>query len=323
MKPLLTITILLITSLCFAQNKIVRMTFFKFDGRYVSQKDSADYFQLVSEPDSGSKLFNVTEYYKDRKRKLVGNSSTIEPTTFEGQCATFYDSGKRRSLTNFKNGLPVGDKYDFFSNGKLYLQTDYPDNGDKYNSLDQNFLIRANFDSLGTALVENGNGYYKGYDDKFSYIDEEGPVKNGKRDSLWKGIDKNLDITYTENYKDGVMISGTSMGKDGNPVAYTKSRAVPPQFKGGLDAFGQYLGRNINYPDDARQNNVQGRVILSFVVEKNGKVTEVKVSKSVSPSIDAEAVRVLQNSPAWAPGTEYGRKVRVAYSVPVNFSLTE
>jgi TonB family protein len=318
------ITVLLIVaSFSFAQPKIINVSFLKNNGTYVAVRDSADYFRLVSEPDSGSNLYSVIEYYKDGKRKLIGKSSKIDPPVYEGQQLSFYKSGVKESLTNFKNGQAVGIEYEFYPNGKVYRVTEYPDNNERYNDLSNNYLIKANYDSLGNPLVENGKGYYKGYTEGFKEVSEEGSVKNGKRDSLWKGISKTMKLTYTENYKDGQLISGSSISEDGKVTVYGKTRGVPPQFKGGLEAFYRYLGNSIQYPDDARATNVQGKVVLSFIVEKDGKVTNVVVKKSVSPTIDAEALRVLNDSPRWIPGTLFGRNMRVTYSVPVSFTLQE
>jgi TonB family protein len=322
MRFLFTVIFLFSASIVFAQQKIISISFMKDNGKLVTNRDSADYFHFVSVPDSGSSLFNVAEYYRDGTKKLLGKSSKVDPPVYEGQRLTFYKSGKKQSVIRFKNGIPVGDEYDFFPNGRLYQMKEYPDNGDRNNEIEGNYLIKANYDSVGTALVENGRGYYKGYDDKFSYIGEEGPVKDGKRDNVWKGVYKLLDITYTENYKDGLLIDGSSVGKDGKIINYTK-RGIPPQFKGGLSAFSNYLMRSVKYPSDARENNIQGRVIVSFVVEKDGKVSDVVASQSVSPSIDAEAVRVIKQSPRWEPGIQYGRQVRVMYSVPIGFNLSE
>jgi TonB family protein len=322
MKAIFSVILLSATLACAAQNKIVGVAFLKYNGKYVTSKDSADFYRLVTEPDSGSRLFNVAEYYKDGKKKLVGRSSKIDPPEFEGQCISFYSSGKKQTLKNYKDNIESGTEYDFYPNGKIYRQLEYPDNGDRYSDMEGSYSIVANFDSTGTAQVTDGNGYYKGYDDKFKYIEEEGSVKNGQRDGEWKGNEKDFGVSYTENYKNGILVTGNSSDSAGTKIQYTR-RAVPPEFKGGLDGFSQYLGRNINYPDDARSNNIQGKVIVSFVVEKDGKVTEVKVSRSVYPSVDAEAVRVLQNSPRWIPGKRFGRPVRVAYSVPVSFALTD
>jgi len=320
MKLLLIPISLLITSFSFAQRQNVY--FLKYNGKYVDSKDSADYIRIVREPDSASVLYNIFEFYLNGKKKLIGKSSTINPPTFEGQCISFYRNGLKENLSNYKKGLLVGNEFEFFSNGKPYLVKEYPDNDDRYNDINNNFLIEANYDSLGTALVENSNGYYKGYDNSFKYVDEEGSVKNGKRDGIWKGTYKNFKTTFTETYENGNLVTGTATYEDGKTAVYTKSRGVPPQFKGGLDAFASYLGSNIQYPDDARENNVQGKVILSFVVEKDGEISNIVVSKPVSLSIDAEAVRVIKNSPRWIPGTQFGRPVRVSYSVPISFNLS-
>eukprot|EP01037_Dinobryon_pediforme_P011292 gene11292-11379_t len=172
-------------------------------------------------------------------------------------------------------------------------------------------------------MVEKDNGYFKGYDDKFGYINEEGSVKNGKRDGIWKGNFKNPAISFTENYKDGELLNGRATFEDGKTGTYAKKRGTPPQFRGGLEAFGSYLGSNIQYPLDARQNNLEGTVVLTFIVDKDGKVSDVKISKSVSPSIDAEALRVIRNSPNWIAGTQFGRNVKVSYGVPVTFKLSD
>src|ERR1700733_3566309 len=221
MKPIFITVFLFSASVCAAQDMVLSVAFLKENGNRVTNKDSADYFRYLSVPDSGSTLFNVTEYYKNGKRKLVGKSSKMDPPVYEGQRITFYKSGKKQTVISFKNGLPAGDEYDFFPNGKIYVQKEYPDNGDRYNDIEDNYLIKANYDSVGTALVENGTGYYKGYDVKFSYIGEEGPVKNGKRDGAWKGTDKSRGITYTENYKDGVLVDGASVDNGGHSVSYT------------------------------------------------------------------------------------------------------
>ncbi len=324
MKPFFIAFFFFPVSIVFAQGQsIVSVSFLKNNGKYVTNKDSADYFRTVSAPDSGSNLFTVIEYYKDGKKKLIGKSSKVDPPVFEGTCVRFYSSGQKQNITNYKNNIATGDAYEFYPNGKPYIQIEYPDNGDRYNSYSHNFLIKANYDSLGVVQVQDGNGYYKGFDQKFSYIEEEGRVKNGKRDSIWNGASKNIGISFIEKYKDGDLISGVSVSAKGDSVTYKKMRGTPPQFKGGVDGFGRYLGTNIQYPDNARKNDIQGRVILSFVVEKDGTVTNIVVSRSVNPELDEEAVRVLKNSPKWIPGTQFGRAVRVTYSVPVNFALTD
>lgn len=96
---------------------------------------------------------------------------------------------------------------------------------------------------------------------------------------------------------------------------------IEPQFPGGNAAFGQYLAQNIHYPDVDKKNNVQGRVIITFVVESDGSLSGIKVLRGVSSTIDAEAIRVLSLSPKWKAGVQNGRVVRVQYTVPIKFAL--
>ena len=94
-----------------------------------------------------------------------------------------------------------------------------------------------------------------------------------------------------------------------------------PSFPGGPSALMKYLSENVKYPVVAQENGVQGRVVVSFVVEKDGHITDVKVVRSVDPSLDKEAARVVKSMPTWIPGKQNGSAVRVKYNVPVSFRL--
>ena len=94
-----------------------------------------------------------------------------------------------------------------------------------------------------------------------------------------------------------------------------------PSFPGGDAALMKYLQENVKYPVVAQENGVQGRVVISFVVERDGSITDVKVARSVDPSLDREAQRVVKSMPNWIPGKQNGSAVRVKYNVPVSFRL--
>ena len=94
-----------------------------------------------------------------------------------------------------------------------------------------------------------------------------------------------------------------------------------PSFPGGPQALMQWLSENVRYPVVAQENGVQGRVVVSFVVERDGSITDGKVVRSVDPSLDKEAARVVKSMPRWIPGKQNGQAVRVKYNVPVAFRL--
>ena len=95
-----------------------------------------------------------------------------------------------------------------------------------------------------------------------------------------------------------------------------------PSFQGGdANAFSKWVAENLEYPEIAKENGVQGRVMLQFTVNPNGSISDVKVLRGVDPSLDKEAVRVVSKSPKWEPGKQRDRAVKVTYTFPVIFQL--
>ena len=94
-----------------------------------------------------------------------------------------------------------------------------------------------------------------------------------------------------------------------------------PEFPGGINALMGYLRDNMVVPDSCRENNIQGRVLVTFIVEKDGSITKPVVVKSVHPILDAEALRLVSAMPKWKPGRHKGEAQRVKYTIPVNFRI--
>ena len=98
---------------------------------------------------------------------------------------------------------------------------------------------------------------------------------------------------------------------------------VMPEFVGGMTAMMKYLQTNLKYPEDAIRQKLGGRVMVQFVVETDGTISNVRVAKTVFPSLDAEAVRVVKAMPKWKPGKVNGRPVRVNFTLPVVFNINK
>jgi TonB family protein len=96
-----------------------------------------------------------------------------------------------------------------------------------------------------------------------------------------------------------------------------------PAFPGGNKAMSNYLAKNVKYPKADLEKNLQGRAVVQFVVEPDGRLTDIKVVRSPSTAMGEEAARVFKNSPKWKPGTVKGKVVRAQFTVPVNFTLGE
>ncbi|RZK60349.1 MAG: energy transducer TonB [Pedobacter sp.] len=108
-----------------------------------------------------------------------------------------------------------------------------------------------------------------------------------------------------------------------NTVYNFVSMENPPNYPGGLEKFYKYLSDNIKYPPMAAENNINGKVLVSFTVEKDGSLTDLKVERKLGYGTDEEAMRVLKASKRWNPGMQNGKPVRVKYNIPISFNLQQ
>ncbi len=134
---------------------------------------------------------------------------------------------------------------------------------------------------------------------------------------------------YGEEARDGILLVTTKKGvKDvfvpveQNPEFFDVVEQMP-EYPGGPSALLEYLATNIRYPESAEKAGIQGRVIVTFVVMKDGSISNAKIVKSVSPELDTEALRVLSAMPNWTPGMQNGKAVNVKYTVPISFALPD
>lgn len=124
-------------------------------------------------------------------------------------------------------------------------------------------------------------------------------------------------------------IQETSPAIIGNPASAAENMELHtldgienyPEFPGGHSAFIKFLSRNLKYPGIAVEKGIEGKVLISFIIEKNGRLSNIKILRGIGYGCDEEAIRVLEKSPEWKPGIQNKQKVRVAYTLPINFSL--
>ncbi|MBR4566075.1 MAG: energy transducer TonB [Prevotella sp.] len=129
-------------------------------------------------------------------------------------------------------------------------------------------------------------------------------------------------LSYDFEFKPFSMLKeGIAEGQGGEIKVFEVVEQMP-EFPGGYTAMMSWLNRNIRYPSIAEKNGIQGRVVCTFVVERDGSITDIQVARSVDPSLDKEAIRVLKLMPKWSPGRQNGAPVRVKYTVPLTFSLS-
>ena len=147
---------------------------------------------------------------------------------------------------------------------------------------------------------------------------KQNPVKKGKKNTTIKVGTQEIKVTEASKDDKAAAVTMNVVEDEQNATDDKVFDVVEnmPEFNGGMGALMQYLSDNIRYPEE---KDIQGRVIVRFVVGKDGSISNAQVVKSVHPSFDAEALRIINNMPKWIPGTQNGKPVNVKYVVPINF----
>jgi protein TonB len=123
-------------------------------------------------------------------------------------------------------------------------------------------------------------------------------------------------------------VNGMDIGDLNNQIVGEDTISAPyvvveqmPEFPGGESALRNYLSTSVKYPKIALENGIQGKVYISFVVDTNGGISNVKVTRGIDAALDKEAIRVIKAMPKWIPGKQNGQAVRVSFTLPINFVL--
>ena len=136
-----------------------------------------------------------------------------------------------------------------------------------------------------------------------------------------ENVDLNSEaLENTKTNTNIVTFDGPDIEEEVEPISFAIVEDKPI-FPGGDAALTKFIGDNTTYPEIAKENGIQGRVFIQFVIDKNGRVTRTQVAKGVDPYLDAEALRVVKMLPNWSPGKQRGKPVPVTFVVPINFKL--
>ncbi len=189
--------------------------------------------------------------------------------------------------------------------------------------------------------IENGTFQY--FSDS-GYKTSEGVFIEGKKEGLWKYFFDNGSVWYTktfrkdkqdgdcftyypngskrrmEKFDNGNLKKGICYTREGKDTTYFPMEEMP-EYPGGEEALTKFLSRTIQYPPDARENGVEGRVLIQFIVDVNGKLEEVEIMSSPHYTLSTETLRVIFLMPRWKPGRQEGVPVQVKFTLPVRFQL--
>lgn len=273
-----------------------------------TQKDSAYYYRLENFNEAGRVNGQVQEFYMDSTLKMMGHYFNGKK---DGDFIYYYPSGKMKEMASYKIDVPVGKLKNWYPNGKKQVEF--------LIEKEKQYILNA-WDTTGRQIVSEGTGDYVEYDYENKFIREKGKLLNLNKVGTWQAWFDNNRLFYSEEYENGVLVKGVFYDLDDKSYEYTiiEEQPIPD---GGLKGFYQYISQTLVYPKVAKRNGIEGRVFVQFYVSENGKLTDVKVIKGLGGGCDEEAIRLIKEAPAWIPGKQRGKIVKVKISLPIEFKL--
>lgn len=309
MRNLVVIFFMLVSFKCVLAQAGFEKFYFDFQDRLLGDSSGCHYYR-ISRNDLHNKDTVLTIYCKTEKVRTI--ETVNQSRERNGPYIRFDENGIKVISGEFSQGNPVLINQ-WYGENKLKSVERFTD--------DRKF-IEQYWDSLGTQLIKDGNGYCHCYLSTFygGAALQKGNVRNSQPDSIWMGYNKDGTLYYTEKYEKGQFIHGTSHDPGGNQFHYTVLSEAPQPI-GGMKSFYQHVAHVMRYPSQARRKGIQGKVFVEFIVDKDGSLTDVRTIKGIGGGCDEEAVSSVRSAPKWKPGIERGQKVKARYVVPVTFKL--
>jgi len=274
-----------------------------------------DSYRIVKDYYIQRDFYTFTDYYKSGKIQTTGKSTKKDYISENGEVLYYYENGNLKQQTNFNKNIKSGKHHTWYENGNKKLEGEYVEkkegeNRSSYLKINQFWGIEKKHD------VINGNGFYLETEKNYS---ASGNIRNGLKDSIWSGRHDNPQIIFSETYKNGKLLSGTSTDKFGIAHDYREIE-IRPEAKGGIMGFYKYIMNNFRAPE---KEGINGSVISAFIIETDGSVSNVKVIKSLGFGADEEAIRVISAYKDWSPGILRGVPVKVKYSIPIKIQTPD
>ena len=325
MRILYTFLLLLAGATSYAQ--LYDTTYYDRSGTYVT-KDKAITYKVMSRYADRKDLFHIAWFFADGTLVSKGASYNNSGQPYQGVYASYYSNGKRQKEGEYQpikwnehSTTPTGKWTYWHENGKTAVEMEYvQDEASK--TIIERYLNC--WDTAGTQIVTNGSGTYVTswcqYAPDTNCFELKGKVENGLPHGEWLCARNGTYISYREQYENGKFVKGLSYDTKGKKYIYTQHQ-VEPEFPGGDSLMMVFLGANIRYPQLEKENDIQGKVVIGFIVNEDGTLSDFTLLRSVSPGLDAEAMRVAKLMPSFRPATKLGQPVKSQYNLPVLFKL--
>ena len=266
------------------------------------------YYRVIKEYSRKKPYYKIYDFYKSGALQMEGNSLLKDFLVEEGECVYYYEDGTKKAIENYKNFMLNGNYLSWYENGNKKVEGQYVSNeGEFFPQLKINQFW--NKDNL--QKVTDGYGDYE-IDDKKESV--SGKIRNGFREGVWRGTNKDYKYTFVEVYDGGKFISGNSTDADKIDHHYTtlEQGAIP---KKGVKSLANFIVKNFRLSDEA--DGKGGIIVTRLSIGIDGKLTNIKVVKDIGFNSAEEIMRLFAKYNTWIPAECRGIKIPVTYSIPI------
>jgi len=317
MKKLLFVGLMLMcVNELMAQTNDTITIYYDAEWKKIDSKEGASFYGKVFK--GGDGLWEARDYYLDGVLQMKGTYLDELRTKKQGAFEYYHENEQLSARGVYEDGEKEGLWTYWYENGQL-------------KSKGSNIKGNANgvwiywdetgeLKSKGSSIKGDENGVWTyWYED--GKIRRESNFKGGKFDGELRTYWENGTLKRHDVYESGKLKKGEVWDSLGKEEAYYDFM-IMPEFKGGERELMKFIYENIKYPSIARENGIEGQVVVWFIVEKDGTISNIKIKRNIGGNCGKEAVRIVKMMPKWKPGMEDGKPVRVSFNLPVRFKLT-
>lgn len=312
--------LLLYFSSCLLLSAEDTKVYYDSEGKVTSSSQAT--FYRISNQFPIADRFHMTDFYMSGELAANGAYLTSSYTVKDGEFVYYYPNGQVKSKGLFKENLRLGEWKWWYPNGQemkeaLIIHT---------NSVpsEEIELTISSWDENGNQVVNRGKGELIQYNEH-QYVGDlrvvaKGGILDGLKHGTWQGYDHEGNLLYKELYRDGILLRGKAYAESGSKIRYnTLSKAPMPL--GGVKNLRKHIVNSLQYPRNARYENITGQVLVQFVVGKDGSIHDVETIKGIGGGCDEEAERVIETFGDWEPGVQRGQLRTSRMIMPISFEI--
>lgn len=309
MKKAMTIIMLLLAIFLNAQEIKDRIVYIDSLER-IANEDNYHLLRIFKDYYSNSLECEVYDYYKSGKLKMIGKLKDKYSKIKQGTFVYYYENGNKESVINYEENIPYGKFYSWYQKGDKEIVGEFL----KIKNWEKPFLkVHQYWSRIGIQRVIDGKGRFLDEDNTSS---SEGELNEGFKHGEWYGNDYADNTSFSEIYEKGKFVSGISTDtiKKQYPYKEIYTEALP---KNGVKQFYRFIKNNLRIPAKVQKGKLSGKIIVEFVVSKDGWISKAKTLNHIGYGLDEEIVRVVRNADRWNPATKRGIPYEYQYTIPI------